>query len=222
MQAQRLIVAFQAAVWGSDSASRTVRSGNKGWALTEAIASSDETSISLLKVAGAGVLTGVLTPLLPPLIDRINGTPGDFRIALVAIPFAILVFILVRRFCPNPWWAALAAAIVTMIAFVCAVNAAIWIDGRAADAAKATRNVLAGLAGGFTGATVMAVGICLLPAGPRDVMAWLPMLIVGTMAGALLALDNALDLDLTSFLYPVWQACVAVGLATALRRTRHS
>jgi hypothetical protein len=36
------------------------------------------------------------------------------------------------------------------------------------------------------------------------------------------ALDNALDLDLTSFLYPVWQACVAVGLATALRRTRHS
>jgi hypothetical protein len=45
---------------------------------------------------------------------------------------------------------------------------------------------------------------------------------VGTIAGALLALDNALDLDLTSFLYPVWQACVAVGLATALRRTQSS
>ena len=190
--------------------------------MTEAIASTDETSISLLKIAAAGVLTGLLTPLLPPLIDRINGTPGDFRIALVAIPFAILVFILVRRLSPNPWWAALAAAIVTMIAFVCAVNAAIWIDGRAADAAKATRNILAGLAGGFTGATIMAVGICLLPAGPRDVGAWLPMLVVGTIAGALLALDNALDLDLTSFLYPVWQACVAVGLATALRRALSS
>ena len=50
----------------------------------------------------------------------------------------------------------------------------------------------------------------------------LPMLSVGTIAGALLGLDNALDLDLTSFLYPVWQACVAVGLATALRRTRSS
>jgi hypothetical protein len=222
MQAQRLIVAFQAASGDPIPLPELSAAEIQGWALTEAIASTDETSISLLKVAGAGVLTGVLTPLLPPLIDRINGTPGDFRIALVAIPFAILVFILVRRFCPNPWWAALAAAIVTMIAFVCAVNAAIWIDGRAADAAKATRNVLAGLAGGFTGATVMAVGICLLPAGPRDVMAWLPMLIVGTMAGALLALDNALDLDLTSFLYPVWQGCVAVGLATALRRTRHS
>src|SRR5882762_2145046 len=97
-----------------------------------------------------------------------------------------------------------------------------WFDGRAADAAKATRNILAGLAGGFTGATIMAVGMCLLPAGPRDVGAWLPMLSVGTIAGALVALDNALDLDLTSFLYPVWQACVAVGLVTALRRTRHS
>jgi hypothetical protein len=48
------------------------------------------------------------------------------------------------------------------------------------------------------------------------------MLSVGTIAGALVALDNALDLDLSSFLYPVWQACVAVGLATALRRTRSS
>ena len=187
--------------------------------MTEAIAASDETPKGLLKVAGAGLLTGVLTPLLPPLIDRINGTPGDFRIALVAIPFAILVFILVRRFSPNPWWAALAAAIVTMIAFVCAVNAAIWIDGQVGDATRAVRNILAGLAGGFTGATIMALGIALLPAGPRDAVAWLPMLLTGTLAGALLALDNALELDLTSVLYPVWQAGVAVTLATALQRT---
>jgi hypothetical protein len=76
------------------------------------------------------------------------------------------------------------------------------------------------LAGGFTGATVMALGICLLPSGPRDVAAWLPMLIIGTVAGALMALDNALDLDLTSLLYPVWQAGVATGLAMALRQSR--
>jgi hypothetical protein len=44
------------------------------------------------------------------------------------------------------------------------------------------------------------------------------MLLTGTLAGALLALDNALDLDMTSVLYPVWQACVAVRLAMALRR----
>jgi hypothetical protein len=186
--------------------------------LADAITSSDPSRNGLLKVAAGGVLTGVLTPLLPPLIDRIGGSPGDFRIALVAVPFAVLVFILVRRCSANPWWAALAAAIVTMIAFVAAVNAAIWIDGLADGATRMLRNILSGLAGGFTGATVMALGICLLPSGPRDVVAWLPMLIVGTVAGALMAFDNALDLDLTSLLYPVWQAGVAMGLAMALRR----
>jgi hypothetical protein len=172
-----------------------------------------------ISVAG-GVLTGILTPLLPPLLDRIGGSPGDFRIALVAVPFALLVLILLRRFSANPWWPAVIAAMVTMLAFVCAVNAAIWMDGQANGAAKTVRNILAGLAGGFTGATVMALGISLLPAGPRDLVAWLPMVVIGTVAGALLALDNALDLDLTSVLYPVWQAGVAVGLLMALQRTK--
>ena len=185
--------------------------------MTQAIASTGTSRDGLLQVAAGGVVTGVLTPLLPTLIDKISGSPGDFRIALVAIPFAILVLILVRRFSANPWWAALLAAIVTMVAFVCAVNAAIFIDGQAGDAGKTLRNILAGLAGGFTGAVVMMLGIGLLPAGPRAVAAWLPMLVIGTFAGALLALDNALDLDLTSVLYPVWQAGVAVGLTMALR-----
>ncbi|HEV7878102.1 hypothetical protein [Bradyrhizobium sp.] len=42
----------------------------------------------------------------------------------------------------------------------------------------------------------MTLGKGLLPSGPRDPAAWLPMLVIGTVAGALLALDNALDLDL--------------------------
>ena len=129
----------------------------------------------------------------------------------MAVPFAVLVFVVVRRLSANPVWAALIAAVVTMIAFVSAVNAAIFIDGQADGAAKMMRNILAGLAGGFIGAGVMALGIALLPAGPRDAVAWLRMLLTGTLAGALLALDNALDLDLTSVLYPVWQAAVAVG-----------
>jgi hypothetical protein len=189
-----------------------------GERVTEAIASQD-TSRNLLMVAAGGVLTGILTPLLPQLIDRIAGTPGDFRIALVAIPFAALVFMVVRRFSANPVWAAWVAAVVTMVAFVCAVNAAIFIDGQANGADKMMRNILAGLAGGFTGSAVMALGIGLLPAGPRDVVAWLQMLVTGTIAGALMALDNALGLDLTSILYPVWQAGVAVRLAMALLRS---
>ena len=138
----------------------------------------------------------------------------------MAVPFAVLVGMLVRRLTMNPWWVAAAAAVITMVAFVCAVNAAIWIDGQVGDVVKAVRNICAGLAGGFVGSAVMALGIGLLPAGPREPAAWLPMLVIGTIAGALLALDSALDLDLTSALYPVWQAGVAVTLAVALQRIK--
>jgi hypothetical protein len=190
--------------------------------VTRAIISSDISRNGMLKIAAGGLLTGVLTPLLPPLIDGIAGPPGDFRIALVALPFAALVLVVVRRLSGNPWWAAWLAALVTMIAFVAAVNAAILVDGQISDASKIARNICAGLAGGLTGAAIMAIGIALLPAGPRDPMAWLPMLATGTLAGAVLAIDSALDLDLSSVLYPVWQAGVAIGLAIALQRSKLS
>ena len=77
--------------------------------MTQAIAS-ESTSRNLLVVAAGGLMSGILTPLAPQLIDRISGGPGDFRIALVAVPFAILVFFVVRRCSANPLWAALAAA----------------------------------------------------------------------------------------------------------------
>lgn len=190
--------------------------------MTGIIISTDPSRHELLKIAGLGVLSGILTPLMVPLIDRINGAPGDFRIALAAIPFAVLVFVLVRRGSANPWWAAWIAALVTMIAFVAAVNAAVFVDGQADPAGKAARNVLSGLAGGFVGALLMALGIALLPAGPRAAAAWLPLLVTGTVGGALLALDNALDLDSVSVLYPVWQAGVATTLALGLRRPKLS
>ena len=190
--------------------------------MSQTIASTDTSRDSLLMIAAGGVLSGVLTPLLPTLIDKISGVPADLRLALVAVPFAVLVFSLVRRCSANPWWGALVAAIVTMIAFVAAVNAAVFIDGQANGADKMMRNILAGLAGGLTGSAVMALGIARLPAGPRDAAAWMRMLLTGTLAGALLALDNALGLDLTSFLYPVWQAGVAVRLAQALRRSERA
>ncbi len=189
--------------------------------MTQAIASVG-TSRSLMMVAGGGLLSCILTPLLPALLDRIPGVPADVRLALVAIPFAVLVFVVVRRFSSNPAWAAIAAAVMTMIAFVCAVNAAVFIDGQSNGADKMMRNILAGLAGGLTGSALMALGIALLPAGPRVAVKWVRMVLTGTLAGTLLALDNALGLDLTSFLYPVWQAAIALRLAMALQRRRLS
>ena len=185
--------------------------------MTQAIAS-DNTSKSLLMIGAGGLLSGILTPLTPQLIDRFTGGSGNLRMALVAVPFAVLVFFVVLRCSANPMWAALVAGVVTMIAFVGAVNAAIFIDGQTYGAAKIMRNVLAGLAGGFVGAGVMALAIALLPAGPRDAVLWMRMLLTGTLAGALMAVDSALDLDLTSVLYPVWQAAVAVRLAIVLQQ----
>ena len=187
-------------------------------ALTQAVAS-DNASKSLLMIAAGGLLSGVLTPLAPQLIDKFTGGSGNLRMALVAVPFAVLVFFVVWRCSTNPVWAALIASIVTMVAFVCAVNAAIFIDAQTYGAAKLMRNMLAGLAGGFVGAGIMALAIALLPAGPRDAALWMRMLLTGTLAGALMAADSALDLDLTSVLYPVWQAAVAVRLAMVLQRT---
>src|SRR5436309_5657038 len=105
--------------------------------------------------AAGGLVSGILTPLLPALVDQIAGGSGQLRISLIAVPFAVLVFILVRRFSANPWWASLLAAIVTMVAFVCAVNAAIFIDGQAAGASKIVRYLLAGLTGGLVGSAAM-------------------------------------------------------------------
>lgn len=187
--------------------------------MTQAITVTGTSRNSLLMVAAGGIVSGILTPLLPTLIDHIVGLPGQLRISLIAVPFAVLVFLLVWRFSANPWWAALLAAIITMVAFVCAVNAAIFIEAQTAGAATVMRYLLAGLTGGLVGTAVMALGIGLLPAGPRQAAAWWPMLITGTLAGTLLALDNALGLDNASLLYPVWQAAVAVRLSLVLRRS---
>lgn len=192
--------------------------------MTQAIPSLDASRNGLLMVAAAGVLSGMLTPLMPPLVDFIGWVPAFVGTALVAIPFAILVFLLVWRASANPTWAAVLAALLTMVAFIGAVKAAIYFDGelQATGVTKTGRNILAGLAGGFTGATLMALGMAMLPSTPRDAVAWVPMVLAGTLLGALLAVDNALYLDLTlvSVLYPVWQAGVAVTLVMALQRAK--
>ena len=144
--------------------------------------------------------------------------PAMVGLALAAIPFAVLVFVVVRRRSGNPVWASVLAAIITMIAFVAAVNAAVYIDGQMTGAEKGMRSLFAGLTGGLVGSALMALGIALLPAGPRKAAPWLPMLVTGTVAGSLLALDTSLGLDKTSVMYPIWQAAVGVRLAMALKR----
>jgi hypothetical protein len=192
--------------------------------LSQATTSATTSRNNLLMVAAGGLISGMLTTWLPALVDNIVGTNGRFplvqlRLALIALPFAVLVFVVIRRFSRNAVWAALIAAIVTMIAFVCAVDAAILVEGNTGDAPRAMRYLLAGLTGGMVGSAVMALGIGLLPAGPRQAAAWWPLVITGALLGTLLALDDALALDKIALLYPVWQAVIAVRLALILRRS---
>src|SRR5689334_7646011 len=186
--------------------------------MTDAI-TADLSRNEFLKIAVGGLVSGVLTPLLPYVIDLFpRATPAMLGLALVAIPFAVLVFAVMRWRSGNPAWASVLAAIITMIAFVAAVNAAVYIDGQMTGAEKGMRSLFAGLAGGLVGSALMALGIALLPAGPRKAAPWMPMLVTGTVAGSLLALDTSLGLDKTSVMYPICQAAVGVRLAMALKR----
>jgi hypothetical protein len=193
-----------------------IRRANPDASMTD-LAAAELSRNEFLKIAIGGLVSGVLTPLLPYVIDLFPRTPAMLGLALVAIPFAVLVFVVVRWRGANPVWASVLAAIITMVAFVAAVNAAVYIDGQMSGAEKGMRSLFAGLTGGLVGSALMATGIALLPAGPRKAAPWLPMLATGTVAGSLLALDTSLGLDRTSVLYPVWQAAVGVRLALALK-----
>jgi len=186
--------------------------------LTSATLTFDRDTGGLLASAAGGIVTGLATPSMQGLIERLVGGHGYSRVALLALPFALLVSVLVGRD-SRRWGIAVLAALLTALAFVAAVATAIWIDAQPTALGKLAHNIVSGLGGGLVGAGSMAIGIALL-AGPRAVRPWLPMLIVGTLAGSLFVLEDRLDLAPLSVLYPVWQAGVAAGLTLALRRSR--
>ena len=171
----------------------------------------------LFKVMCAGLATGLITPWLQPLLDRVDLPAGGVGVALMALPFALLVAWLVWR-TGRRWWTATLAALVTMLAFVAAVNVAILVDALTFDSGRNIRNALAGFAGGGTGSLLLVLGLLPLPGVPVARLAWIVTPLIGTLAGGLLAVDFAVGFEFFSFLYPVWQAAVGVSLATALHR----
>jgi hypothetical protein len=70
----------------------------KGPSIGGTIISRNRALDSLPKIVAAGLLTGILTPLFQPVVNSIAGTHGDFRIALLALPLAVL-----SRFCCGGW-----------------------------------------------------------------------------------------------------------------------
>ena len=145
---------------------------------------------------------------------------GNFALALLALPFAVLVMGLVHATRSPRWWAVASAALVTAAAFVAAVTAAVFVVELPSELPKAARHMLGGVAGGLVGTAIMAIGLHLLPLGRAGLRAWLPMLAVGGVAGMLLAVDTLIKVPLVSVLYPVWQAGVAVSLVKGLCSNR--
>jgi len=120
----------------------------------------------LFKVMCAGLATGLITPWLQPLLDRVDLPPGGVGVALMALPFALLVQWLVWR-TGRRWWTATLAALVTMLAFVAAVNVAILVDALTFDSGRNIRNALAGLAGWIFNLALLfwiAIGFALVAA----------------------------------------------------------
>lgn len=163
-----------------------------------------------------GLATGYLTPLMEyPLIHF--DVAGRYGFVVAAFPFIVLIVALVRGLRAPPLWIQGAAAVVTAAAFLAAIRVSGLIVDAPLSTSEAIRNVLGGMAGGFIGAAVMAVGFCVLRLGRLELAPWLPMLIAGTLAGALLEADLVLRLDTVSLLFMLWQASVAAALVRALR-----
>ncbi|WP_315835806.1 hypothetical protein [Bradyrhizobium prioriisuperbiae] len=171
---------------------------------------------SLYVAAGlGGLITGVLTPFMQLLVIRTQ-LSGNHALVLLALPFAVLVMGLLHATRSPPWWALVTAALVTTVAFVAAVSAAVFVVELPSGLPKVVRYMLAGIAGGLVGTSIMAIGLRLLPLGRAGLRAWLPMLAIGVVVGILLAVDILIKVPLVSVLYPVWQAGVAIGLVKGL------
>jgi hypothetical protein len=163
-----------------------------------------------------GLATGYLTPLMEyPLVQL--DVAGRYGFVVAGLPFIVLVVALVRGLRAPPLWIQGAAAVVTAAAFLAAIRVTGLMVDTPLSASGAVRNLLAGMAGGFTGAAVMALGFLVLRLGRAGLGQWLPMVAAATLAGGLLAADLALRLDSLSLLFMLWQASVAATLVRALR-----
>lgn len=170
----------------------------------------------LVWLAGlGGIATGYLTPLMEHALDYLD-VGGRYGFIVAGMPFTVLVVALIRALRAPPLWIEVAAAVVTVAAFFAAIRLTGLIVDATWSTSEALRNAAGGLAGGFTGAAVMAIGFCVLGLGGPELRRWLPLLAAGALAGLLLEADLALRLNGVSLLFTVWQASVAAALVTTL------
>jgi hypothetical protein len=182
-------------------------------------------------MAGAGVLTGLVSSIPsplpdwrledPPILINAEGVPLHAGIVFGAV-VAVMLWFWANR---DPGKCLLAMAL-TLIGWLAAVNTANDVMSAivsselfgTVEGAKASREVvgwvLAGLVGGAVGAGLTAFGAGIVARTLRRPEAWGLIVIAGTLFGLLLY--PAALVDFIALLFVPWQAAVLAAIAYGL------
>jgi len=172
-----------------------------------------------------GIVTGLLTPQILDATDRWFAPYGFTNAhgpvyAVGGIPFAILIGAITRLAGRIDWRRSIAFGASTLVIMVLAITAAANTADLVSNLPEPDRELIGGPGGGLVGSGLMAVAALLLRIGPRNILRWLPLVVVGTALGSLLAIDIWRDSEKVWVLFPVWQAGVALVTLHTLRRWR--
>jgi hypothetical protein len=187
-------------------------------------------------MAGLGLVSGLLTGLVPFFPDWIPKSAGPVIIQddqapiLAPVFFAVVMVAALRLDGHRDRRAALTMLAAVGLAWLAAVNAAFYSEPAivswlsdivpAIDSASG-RATIAGLAAGAIGAAVTALGFCYCSKSLRDRRLIATIVLVGAGAGLLLPTNFASksQSDLLS-LFVIWQSTVAAAFGYALTRVR--
>jgi hypothetical protein len=178
----------------------------------------------VLLVAALGVLSGLLS-------NYAHDAFGDLTLLgvplLPAVYFGIVLAIACRMWTSPGRFDTLVILCATFLAWFAAFKAADQVQDSLAGIANLSgyRLLFAGLAAGFVGSGITALGISLVARDFRNTKAWSRTVMVGTVAGSLLeCLSNEnrdqipFHLDSLLPLFLVWQSAVAASIAYGLSR----
>ncbi len=173
-----------------------------------------------------GLLTGFLTPPIINYVDSLDfprGFSGSHGVALAigAVPYGLLIGVIARIAPKVGWLRAGALGLATLAAASPAITVSANTNAALGDIAEPGRELIGGPVGGVIGSGLMALAALLLRIGPRNPVRWLPMVLVGTGLGALLALDVWLHSENVWVLFPVWQASVALIFLRTLQNAKN-
>jgi hypothetical protein len=174
-------------------------------------------------IAVCGLLSGFLTPLILNYIDSLyspRGFGNGLVLAIGGVPFALLVVVIARIAADVSWLRAAALGIATTVATSVSITLSANTNAALGSIAEPTRELIGGPVGGVVGSGLMALAAMLLRIGPRHPARWRALVLVGTVLGALLAVDIWLDSENVWVIFPVWQASIALIFFRALQSAR--